>query len=130
MTKAQLTAAAMDDQPLEVTRQFRGTQYKLRAISMTDYDKSVAQATQKDQETGEDEFDPAKHTRILLSKSLVEPEGMTVVQLYDKDPKLVRGVQKMLQELYWDDEPDELTALKADAEKHGDDDEGEAAAAS
>lgn len=115
MSKAP-SASDMTNEPLEVRAQFRGTLFVLRAISMADYDKTVEMATREDPETKTEIFDAPAHTKILLSKSLVEPK-MSIDELYRKDPRLVRGVQSKLRELYWDEEPDELETLRQDSEK-------------
>lgn len=129
MTKA-LNAASMSNQPFEVRRKYRGVEYVLRELSMEDYDRTIDQATQTDETTKVETFDGAAHTKILLAKSLVEPQ-MTAKEIYAQGTRVVRGLQSALQELYFDEEPDELKkAEKREERESAGDEPGEAAAAS
>lgn len=120
----------MSNQPFEVRRKYRGVEYVLRELSMEDYDRTIDQATKVDETTKAETFDGAAHTKILLTKSLVEPQ-MTAKEIYAQGTRVVRGLQAALQELYFDEEPDELVkAEKREERESAGDEPGEAEAAS
>lgn len=126
MTKP--SAADMSNEFVEVRRQYRGVEYVLRELPMDQYDKTIEMATTKG-EDGREKFDGAGHTKILLVKSLVQPK-LKADELFGKGTRLVRNLQEALQELYFDEEPDELQKLQDREEKESaTDDEGEAPAA-
>lgn len=112
-----LTADEMSNEFAEAKVTFRGTTYTLRELPMDQYDKTVKQATTKD-EDGVETFDNAGHTKILTVKCLVSPK-LSADELYGKGTRLVRALQGAALRLHLDPEPEEATP---------DDDEGEAPA--
>lgn len=97
----------MDNELIEARVKFRGTEYVLRELSMTDYDKTVEQATTPGVDGDPDTFDANQHNKILMAKALVEPK-MSVDTLYGKGTRLVRALQREVQKLHFDPEKDEL----------------------
>lgn len=94
----------MSNDLVEIRRRYRGVTYVLRELPMDQYDKTVRAATAE--VDGVEKFDGVAHTKILLSKCLVEPK-LSPDELYSKGTRLVRQLQRDLQEIHFDDEPEE-----------------------
>jgi hypothetical protein len=98
---------------------YRGHTYVVTELSMKAYDKTVKQATDKDDDDGTETFDGQKHNRILMGATVTEDgEKVDVEDIYARGTRLVRALQRKIQSVHFDDEPEEEIE---------DEDEGEAA---
>lgn len=86
---------------------YRGVTYVVHELSMAAYDKTVELATNKNDE-GVSEFDGNAHTKILTAKCVkVNGKPVDADELYARGARLVRALQRAVQTLHWDPEPEE-----------------------
>lgn len=105
---ARVTAADMANEFVSETKRFRGHTYVITELPMKDYDKTVKMATVKDDDTDVETFDNAAHNRLLLAKCVTE-DGSTVDvdELYRRGTRIVRQLQRIIQKIHFEDEPEE-----------------------
>lgn len=111
-----VSPSELDNEFASETVTFRGTTYTVHELSMTDYDKTVKLATTE--EDGIEKFDAVAHTRILTAKCVkIDGKAVDVDELYSKGTRLVRQLQRIVQKLHWDEEPEseEATIEKGEA---------------
>lgn len=103
-----VSASDMSNEFATETHTYRGVTYTVHELSMADYDKTVKLATAKDETTGEDRFDSVAHNKILTAKCVrVGGKPVDPDDLYSKGTRLVRQLQRIVQKLHWDEEPEE-----------------------
>lgn len=102
-----VSASEMANEFATESHTYRGTTYTVHELSMADYDKTVKLATTKDEVTGEDKFDSVAHNKILTAKCVrVGGKPVDSDELYSKGTRLVRQLQRIVQKLHWDEEPE------------------------
>jgi hypothetical protein len=90
---------------------YRGTTYVVRELSMQAYDRTVKAATIKDETSGEDNFDAQAHNKILVAKCVsVNGKPIDADELYESGTRVVRQLQRIVQKLHWDEEPEDEKA--------------------
>lgn len=107
---------SMSNELAEIRHRYRGVWYVLRELPYRKYQQTIELATTD--VDGVKTIDNEAHTKILMTRCLVEPK-IEMDDLFDRGTRLIRQLQRNLQALHWDDEPEEDAAA--------DDDEGEAA---
>lgn len=108
--------AALDEEFATTTATIRGVRWVLRELDATTYEEILQKAT------GEDRIvDQSLMFRLMLDKSVVEPEGMTVKAIYAKPYSVVRKLEQIVNDLHF-------TEVLSEEEKEEDDevDKGEA----
>lgn len=116
-----VNAGDMTNEFASETHTYRGVTYTIHELSMEAYDKTVKLATTKDEITGEEKFDSAAHNKILTAKCVkVDGKPIDSDELYGRGARLVRQLQRIVQKLHWDEEPedeagDEVGEAKAGA---------------
>lgn len=105
---APVTLSEVGNELVELKRRYRGVTYVLRELPMDKYDATVRQATTEIDDNGVkvEKFDGVAHTKLLLAKCLVEPK-LSPEELYGRGTRLVRQLQRDLQTIHFDDEPEE-----------------------
>lgn len=116
-----VAAADMTNEFLTEKVKYRGVVYTIKELSMSAYDKSVAQFTNIDAETKVRDFDGPGHTRMLLSRCVtVGGEPLDVDGFYRANgARMGRSLTQKVLDLHLEPEPEEVIE---------DGDEGEAPA--
>ena len=116
-----VSAAELGNEFVVEKVRYRGRVYAVTELSMKAYDKTVRQATHEEDEDGVkvEKFDPQAHNKILMAACVtVDGAKADVDDIYEKGTRLVRALQRKIQAVHFDDEPEEDLG----------DDEGEAVA--
>jgi len=103
-----VNAADLDNEFASKTVRYRGHKYTVRELSMKAYDKTVKQATEKDEESGVERYNAEAHNRLLLARTVTEDDKpVDVDDLYDRGSRIVRSLMSIITSLHFDDEPEE-----------------------
>lgn len=79
-----------------VTATMRGTKYVLREMSAVDYEKCVTQSKGEDGKS-----DDLTLGRLMLAKTIKEPEGISVSQIYERPTSVVSALNRIMQEIHF-----------------------------
>jgi hypothetical protein len=96
--------------------QFRGVKYHLTELTIGDYDEIAKKATKKitrPDGTDYEEIDNQLQSRLMLRKCLITPSNIEINSL---GTKLTIALNRVVNELHYGDEVDELTAPDKAAE--------------
>lgn len=99
--------AALEEEFATTTATIRGVKWVLRELDATTYEELLQKAT------GENRVvDQSLMFRLMLDKSVIEPEGMTVKAIYAKPYSVVRKLEQIVNDLHFtevlsDEEKDE-----------------------
>jgi hypothetical protein len=94
-----VTASDLSDEPLVEHHRFRGHDYTFRELTITEYDKVVTKATDKDGNVDQQAF-----TRELVRSS----GGLSPDEYAGLGTRLARQMGLIATQLHWAEEPDEL----------------------
>lgn len=117
------TAESLDDGYLVRRVKYRGVLYVLKEVPIGKYDDLQRQATTEVENldgTTTEKFDGSLRDRLLLSASIIEPAGVNLSKI---GARVVANLTRIVNELHYFDEPDELKAenqQSADDEGDGD----------
>lgn len=118
VTDSTSTAQSLDDGYLTKTVQYRGVKYTLKEVPIGKYDDLQRQATTEEEApdgTMTEKFDGNLRDRLLLSASIIEPAGVNLSKL---GSRIVANLTRIVSELHYFEEPDEL---KPENQKKGSD---------
>ena len=107
-----VSAADLSDQPLSEIHRFRGRDFTIRELSITEYDKVVLKATDKDGTVDQQAF-----TRELVRASA----GLSPEEYAGLGTRLARQLGLAVTTLHWAEEPDELTETADEGDSQGND---------
>jgi hypothetical protein len=96
---------------------FRGTVYKLVELEIGEHNKieDLAKETRTDSEGNDVEVVNSRtQNRLMLEKSIVEPKGTNVAKI---GTRLYGNLLRVMQDLHYTPEADELRPPKKDGEK-------------
>jgi len=105
-----VSAADMDNEFVSDKIKLRGKVYTITELSMKAYDKTVKQATREEDDDGikREIFDGAAHNKLLMAACVkVDGEKADVDDIYSQGTRLVRALQKKINSVHFDDEPEE-----------------------
>ena len=110
----------LDGEFTVVTATLRGTRYVIREMDAAEYQKCVDKAKVKDEETGFESSDSDILARLMLDKSIVEPD-LTVAEIFKKPTTVVFKLNTIVNKVHYanivsDEEEEEA---EAEAEKKG-----------